>query len=208
MRGVPASQGGTNAFLGGNFKRKLDPVTVALFASTYPTVPGAQTISLYLKNLCGQLFCHIGAGFSLAPGVNGNNGNNPLLPGDWGGGVLPGLATMQLTPIMDSGAAPKLALRRVFQDPTALQNQDHPLPQDLPFGWEFTTEADQVLIQIALNTVALANVTFNGIAISVQATVEFIGQQGADWDEQSIRRALGQVILTRAGDSMLVQSAL
>jgi hypothetical protein len=90
------------------------------------------------------------------------------------------------------GNQPKIYLRPVFQNPfAAAPNSNNPLPQDLPFGWEFSTEADEVYIDIQF-TMAKAPGSVDGNVV-VQVTIEYNGQW---WDTKAIQAALGQVQLT------------
>ena len=174
--------GGTNSYKLGCLKRRLDPVIVANFAQFAlgnATVFNAQVV---LKGLSGDLNVHIAA----AP--VGSTNSTPILPS----AILPGWAEMQLTPAIICGNQPRIYLRPVFQDPFAVApNSNNPLPQDLPFGWEFSTEADEVYIDITINN-ALSPINVDGSVI-VQVTVEYNGQW---WDSKAIQAALGQVQLT------------
>src|SRR5882724_11011523 len=127
--------GGTNSFKVGSLKRRLDPVIVAILDNTVggPAVPTSETRRIVLKNLNGDLNIHV-----CAAAVGPTDGTS-IQPAE----LAAGAATMQLTPVVYTGTQSKIFLRPVFQDPVAAQNENHPLPQDLPFGWEFSTEADE-----------------------------------------------------------------
>lgn len=181
MSGVPDSRiGGTNSYKIGALKRRLDPVIVATMNSAFITDLSTPRAQVILKGLSGDLNVHIAA----AP-VGSTNGA-PITPDQ----IPAGWATMQLTPAIICGNQPRIYLRPVFQDPFAVApNSNNPLPQDLPFGWEFSTEADEVYIDIQFNT---AIVSFLNGSVVVQATIEYNGQW---WDTKAIQAALGQVQL-------------
>lgn len=181
--GFPDSRiGGTNSYKVGSLKRRLDPVIVANLSSAFVSDVLTPTQRLVLKGLSGDLNVHIAA----AP--VGLTDSTPILPS----AIAAGFATMQLTPVIVCGNQAKIYLRPVFQNPfAAAPNSNNPLPQDLPFGWEFSTEADEVYIDIAFND-SLVPSNANGNVV-VQATVEYNGQW---WDTKAIQAALGQVQLT------------
>lgn len=183
MSGIPDSRvGGTNSYKIGALKRRLDPVVVALLDSTVEADGNTTSVQVVLKGISGDLNCHIAAG--------------PIGKSD-GASIMPvsfpaGMGTMQLTPVVMQGNQPKMFLRPVFQDPfAAAPNSNNPLPQDLPFGWEFSTEADEVYIDIVIQNGLTTEVPING-SVVVQATVEYNGQW---WDTKAVQAALGQVQL-------------
>lgn len=173
--------GGTDVYKVGALKRRLDPVIVANLIPTLTANNATPKAQVVLKGLSGDLNVQIAA----AP--VGSTDGQPILPGV----LFAGWANMQLTPVVLCGNQPKIYLRPVFQDPFAVApNSNNPLPQDLPFGWEFSTEADEVYIDINFNnnfiTTSLAG------SVIVQATVEYNGQ----WpDIKAVQAALGQVQL-------------
>jgi hypothetical protein len=181
--GFPDSRiGGTNTYKVGGLKRRLDPVIVANLVSLQALGTGTPLQRLVLKGLSGDLNIQIAA----AP--VGLTDSTPIIPSQ----VPAGFATMQLTPVVVCGNQPKIYLRPVFQNPfAAAPNSNNPLPQDLPFGWEFSTEADEVYIDIQF-TMALAPSNANGNVV-VQVSIEYNGQW---WDTKAIQAALGQVQLT------------
>lgn len=174
--------GGTNSYKVGALKRRLDPVIIANLTSALPTDLLIPTQRLVLKGLSGDLNIQIiGAPVGLTD-------STPIIPSQ----IPAGFATMQLTPVVVCGNQPKIYLRPVFQDPFAVApNSNNPLPQDLPFGWEFSTEADEVYIDIAFKD-GFVPLNINGNVV-VQVTVEYNGQW---WDTKAIQAALGQVQLT------------
>ncbi len=180
--GLPQTwEGGANSFKVGSLKRRLPAVVIARLS------PGATTDNdtarqLVLKNLNGDLKIQIAASFS-SP-----TDGTPLLPA-----VIPaGTVTMQLTPVVNSPNSGKLYLRPVFQDPTALANQNHPLAQDLPFGWEFQTGADEVYIDFVFAPGNIANSNLTGQCV-VAVTIEYDGNW---WSNEAIKYAISQVQLT------------
>jgi hypothetical protein len=173
--------GGTNSYKLGSLKRRLDPVVVAVLSSATEANGNVTLAQLVLKGISGDLNIHIAA----AP--VGLTDSIPIIPST----IPAGWATMQLTPVVLCGNMPKFYLRPVFQDPfAAAPHSNNPLAQDLPFGWEFSTEADEVYINLTINGGILEGVDGNVI---VQATVEYNGQW---WDTKAIQAALGQVQLT------------
>lgn len=186
-------EGGTSSFKVGSLKRRLPAVIIARIDPGTVGGTGVITRQLVLKNLNGDLKCQIAASFS-SP-----TDGSPLLPA-----VIPaGFATIQLTPVVNSPNAGKLYLRPVFQDPTAAANQNHPLPQDLPFGWEFSTEADEVYMDFTINT-ALINTSGMDGQIVLQVTVEYDGEW---WSTEAIKFALSQVQVTGTGATVIGTSA-
>lgn len=175
--------GGTNSYKLGDLKRRLDPVVIMIFSSATDGEGGQLTARVVLKGLSGDLNVHI-----LAAPV-GVNDSQPLTPDMFAAGW----ATMQLTPVVLCGNQPKTYLRPVFQDPFAVApNSNNPLPQDLPFGWEFSTEADEVYCDVVINGETVGVPEGIDGSIIVQATVEYNGQW---WDTKAIQAALGQVQL-------------
>lgn len=186
--------GGTQGFKVGSLKRRLDAVHLAkLDPSTSGAVSGTATFRIVLKGLNGDLNIH------LLAGVVSPDGQTLVDPSQ----VVAGAATMQLTPVQNLPNAGRVLLRPVFQDPTAAQNENHPLPQDIPFGWEFSTEADEVYVDIVVDLVLIADFAdepLDGLIV-VQATVEYNGQW---WDTKAVQYALGQVQLSGVGNLMTI----
>lgn len=178
-------EGGPESHKVGSLKRRLPSVCLAhLSASSEAQEPAPWTSRLILKNLNADLTVHI-----LAT-VCGNNTENPIETTS----VPAGAATMQLIPVSLPGDAPPLYARPVFQDPTLAQNENHPLAQDLPFGWEFASNCDQVIIDIAIDPALFGGTLLNG-RIMVLVDIQY---DGAWWDTQAIHFAISQVNLTPA----------
>lgn len=175
-------EGGSNSFKAGSLKRRLPAVTVARLDSSMEGNTDTIVQRAILKNLNGDLNIQLVAAFG------GPADGQPITPDL----IAAGAATMQLTPVVDSPNAGKIYLRPVFQDPSANQNENHPLPQDLPFGWEFQTEADEVYIDITMSNVLFSTTNLEG-QILLQATVEY---NGAWQNIEAIRYAISQVQLT------------
>jgi hypothetical protein len=172
-------EGGPQVFKKGSLKRRLPIVTVAQLSLTDSSGPaGVQSRRLLLKNLNADLKVHI------VGAVVSANGNTPVLPAS----VPAGAATMQLTPKVISGDSVPMYLRPVFQDPTLAQNQNHPLAQDLPFGWEFSTNADDVEIEIIITPALWVNANILG-KVLVMVDIEY---DGAWWDIKAVEYALAQ----------------
>lgn len=184
MHGLPnVSEGGTHGVLIGALKRRLKTITIARLSTSEGTTLGVSANSrLLLKNLNGVL------NVQLAVGVLSVSGS-PLRPSQYPAAGT-AFGTVQLTPINNfPDGNQKIYLRPVFQDPAQPQQENHPLPQDIPFGWEFETRADEVEIDVLLTADGWQSSGING-NIVVQATVEY---NGSWWDQQAISYALGQV---------------
>ena len=182
-----ARLGGSHTYRVGELKRRLDPVTVMIADGTLnvSSSPASITRRCVLKGISGDLNIQIAAA-----GVSPTDGT-AIEAGVFGNGV----ANMQLTPVVWTGNQAKIFLRPVFQDPfAAVGNTNSPLPQDLPFGWEFNTEADEVYIDIFLIPGAAPNSRSFNVVVAV--TVEYNGQ----WqDVKAIQQSLSQVQLTGGG---------
>lgn len=177
-------EGGSNTFKIGSLKRRLPAVVLATLNSGVTSSLGALQQHIILKNLNGSLKVQIMGSFSSV------DGKTPIIPAN----IPAGAVTMQLTPVVLTPNAGKIFGRPVFQDPTvAATNQNHPLPQDLPFGWEFSTEADEVYIDIAIADV-FGGLNLDG-QIVVAASVEYNGNW---WSIDAIKFAISQVQLTGA----------
>jgi hypothetical protein len=181
-------EGGTTAIFAGSLKRRLKAVPLAIFnnAPESGNIDNGTTFRLLLKGLNGILNVHIAVGIEGATGV--------VRPSQ----VPAGGATMQLTPINNfPDVAKKVYLREVFQDPTATDNEDHPLAVDIPFGWEGSTEADQIEIEVIVNTIGVdegtvwENSNINGRLIC-EVAIEY---NGSWWDVEAVQYALSQVTL-------------
>jgi hypothetical protein len=187
-------EGSSNSIKRGDLKRRLPVVVLAVLdGGTTGATSGTVTFRVQLKNLSGDLNVHVLAGFG-----------SPNSQGTIEAAAIPaGAATMQLTPTQLTPNAGRVFLRPVFQDPTAAQNENHPLPQDLPFGWEFTTEADEVYIDIAVNLVTIAAIT--PIPISGQIIVEAIVEYNGEWwDIKAAELAISSVILQGIGAPLTI----
>lgn len=188
------AEGSANSIKTGNLKRRLPAVVLAVLdPNTSGAVEGTADFRVQLKNLSGDLNVHVMAGFG-SPNSQGTIE---------AGAVAAGAAVMQLTPTQLTPNAGRVFLRPVFQDPTAAQNENHPLPQDLPFGWEFTTEADEVYIDITVDLVLIADVIdepLDGLLV-VEAIVEYNGQW---WDIKAAEMAISRVILQGVGAPLLI----
>jgi len=175
-------EGGSNTFKIGSLKRRLPAVVLGIFRSDETSNIGTVSQQIILKNLNGSLKIQIMAAWASI------DGDTPVTPDD----IPAGIATMQLTPVVLTPNAGKIFGRPVFQDPTASPNSNTPLPQDLPFGWEFSTEADEVYIDIEMDTDAFNGTQLNGQLV-VAATVEY---NGSWWSIDAIKFAISQVQLT------------
>lgn len=175
-------EGGPDVYKSGSLKRRLPIVTVCELSPTDETgVVTAFTTRLLLKNLNADLKVHIMAA------VASNVGIDPIEAGD----VPAGAATMQLVPKALPPDSPPLFLRPVFQNPALAQNENHPLPQDIPFGWEFSTNTDEVAIDIVITPLLWDSTELRG-KILVMVDIQY---DGAWWDTKAVAFAIGQVQL-------------
>ncbi len=198
-----AQSGGTQGFRFGDLKHRLPSIPlVALNSAPGETVPLMEdntTFRLVVKGLSGVLNVHVSVG------IEGETGF--VRPED----VPAGAATMQITPInLFPDVAKKVYLRPVFQDPTLtpLDNQDHPLAVDIPFGWEGATEADQLELEVNMVITAedesepWVGALLNG-RIVAQVAIEYNGQW---WDQKAIQQAISQVTFEGGPDTLLTIS--
>lgn len=175
-------EGGTDTFKVGSLKRRLPAIILATLDSSQSSDHGVVDQQIVLKNLSGTLKVQIAASFTSVDGLT------PISPD-----LVPaGAATLQLTPAVLTPNGGKIFLRPVFQDPTASPNSNNPLPQDLPFGWEFTTEADEVYISVSMDNDLFGGSNLDG-QIVVAATVEY---NGSWWSTEAIKYAISQVQMT------------
>jgi hypothetical protein len=178
-RNTNTQVGGTDSFQSGSLKRRMPAVEVARMDPTIISGPLAlpQTVRLLLKNLYGVLDIQIACGLAGIDGTRVRPTNYPPSPG-----------TLQITPLNNFPDTGPTYLRPLFQDPAAASNENHPLPQDLPFGWEFDTRADQCEIEVVINN-SWGLTGLNG-RLLVEVSLEY---DGAWWDNKSIQYAMGQV---------------
>jgi hypothetical protein len=196
MRNRPNTQeGGGTAVFAGSLKRRLKAIPLVIFNSTSETgnIDTNTRFRLLVKGLNGDLNVHIAVGIEGATGF--------VRPSD----VPVGGANMQLTPInLFPDVAKKVYLREVFQDPTATDNANHPLPVDIPFGWEGSTEADQIEIEVNVIVVAgdesnpWQNTLINGRLVC-EVCVEY---NGSWWDVEAVQYALAQVTFEGGIDTL------
>lgn len=193
--------GGTDSYRRGVLKRRLDSQLFAnLSGGNVPVNPPTETARFKLQGLEGTLKVQIAAGFQSPSGAY-------LDPNVVAQQIPSGTITMQLTPITRFGDGQVMAGRPVFQDPTLPVNSNNPLPMDLPFTWEFTTESDEVWIDLVctknISTFQLP-AGYDPLYAILNATVEY---NGAWWDTQAIRFSLSQVTLTNVNNIILITTA-
>jgi hypothetical protein len=151
----------------GNLKRRLPTVTVALVQNDNAlgeVSSGTVKFRHVLKNIFG------GLSINLSVGLVGLDVTTPVEAAAMPAGAI----TWQGTPVNVFGDAPPMFLRPIFQDPTATDNGNHPLPQDAPFGWEFETVGDDLYIDITVNATLLVGMNIKGRLV-IQAAVEYTG---------------------------------
>jgi len=189
-------EGSGESFKRGSLKRRLPAVAlVNLDASGDGSIDDGltRTYTLLLKNLNSSLKVHVAAG------PVGEVSNTPINAAD-----VPALSmTMQLTPIANSPTSPPLWLRPVFQNPALPQNSNNPLAQDLPFGWEFNTNADDVEILVTVNQLLLVGSELDGRVV-VEIDIEWAGDW---WDTKAFQFAIDQVQLTSSGEAVTLSTA-
>ena len=126
-----AEEGGVGSFTDGVLTRHIKTVTLAYLSSAAGSSAVFDAI-LKVQGMTQALTLHICVA-AVGPESNPiKPADYPAAPGNW-----------QLTPIVKPPERPRIYLREVFQDPTATDNADHPLPQDIPFGWSFEPEGAQ-----------------------------------------------------------------
>lgn len=186
-------QGSTDTFKVGSLKRRLDPITIALLNTVAPTDSVDRFAArLLLTGLNTDLTVHVAVAIT-------NDNQTPIEPANYP--VNPG--TIQLIPRVIPPGAPPMWLRQVFQDPAAVDNKNHPLAMDIPFGWSFEPEgADEVIIDLACTAGAYIHSQIVGQLV-VQVTVEYTGTW---WDTKAIMYALGQVRLSGAPDPRVIDT--
>ncbi len=192
--GPQSREGSATSIKHGLLKRRLPAVEIAyLDPNISGAVEGTMDFRLQLKNLSGNLNVHIYAGFATPDSQGGIEAAD----------VTAGAATIQLTPTELTPNNGRVFLRPVFQDPTAAQNENHPLPQDLPFGWEFTTESDEVYIDIVVDLVTIADVIDEPLEgnLVVGAVVEYNGEW---WNIDAAEKAISAVILQGVGSGKAI----
>jgi hypothetical protein len=173
------AQGGTQGIAIGELKRRLPRVTPFLIKSS---VIGTETTTILTKRL-------------LLSGLTGNlkvlvAAGSPNHEASW----FPALAgTMQLIPATKYRDQDyPTFLRPVFQDPTATFGTNAPVPQNIPFGWQFESEeSDLVYIDVVIDAAQWFNSEKDG-EIVVNVTIEY---DGSWWDTDTIRQALAKVVL-------------
>ncbi len=129
--GISAEEGGVDSFKDGILTRHIKTVTLAFLSSAVGSSAAFNAL-LKVQGMVQALTLHICVGAVGPAGTPIKPANYPASPGTW-----------QLTPIVKPPERPRIYLREVFQDPTATDNKDHPLPQDIPFGWSFEPEGAQ-----------------------------------------------------------------
>ena len=182
--------GGTRGVLKGNLKRRLVSASLA-FTNVAVETSGLVTLRSVITGLCDVLNVFVGIGAFQVD----DDGNEVALPAAlWpaGGG------TMQIIPQTNFPDRGKVLLRPVFQNPASLTPHDNdPLPQALPFSWNFPGECDEAVIETILDTGVWegTDATLGKVAIVLQVMVEYNGYW---WDAEAINLALGQVQLAPA----------
>jgi len=179
-----------NAYKVGDLKRRLPTTVLALLTQSGAGTlapAGVHTIRRVVKNINKGLSLHVSVGLQ-------SDGASKMVEAS----VLPaGAITWQGTPVNQFGDAP-VPLRPIFQDPTAVDNGNHPMPQDVPFGWEFSTVGDDLVIDVVVTTALLIN-TLITAQLVLQVAVEYSGA----WPfPEAVKYMLNQVQLTSGGTTL------
>jgi len=196
---MATGQAGTRAFSNeaykrGDLKRRLAILPLATMNADIAANPGILagtfTFRAVLKNLAA------GLSISLAVAPVGFDSAVPILPAQ-----IPPLAiTWQATPVLLFPDAPPTYLRPIFHNPAIANNSNNPLPQDVPFGWEFETVADEIWIDVTVNA-TLLHLSLAAGRIAVFASVEYTG----NWPyPEAVKWSLTQVQLIQAGEATTV----
>jgi hypothetical protein len=176
---LPNANTGSQGFRRGSLRRHMSPIKVA--DMTTGLADTGINVTLLLKNLSSDL------NILIALGAVGTD-QKPVRPNQYP--ANPG--NLQLTPKLRLEEMPPLWMRPVFQDPTLASNQNHPLPQDIPFGWEGSTNSDEVEIGIVVPQGVWAAIAVTGSLI-LGVTLDYNGQW---WDTQAVQYALSIPTLT------------
>ncbi len=193
--GPQLREGGSDSVFYGSLIRRLDPIRLANLSDAAGGVETEQNLRFTIRGLCSQLTVHVGVALVKGP-ADGTN-MDPILPSEYP--AIPG--TMQITPIVNNPQAPKAYLREVFQDPTAVgtDNANHPLGQDIPFGWSFNPGgADEARVDVVIPAAAYVAESLVGTLVGL-VTVEYTGSW---WDVRTVQKAIGNVNVP-AGDDVL-----
>lgn len=185
----------------GSLKRRLTPENFAQIIDDTGggfAPEGTQTRRLKLKGISSTLKINIFVG------IISDNVAVPLTAAD----VPAGAVTMQLTPIALMPDGNPAYGRPVFQDPilASLDNGNHPLPVDCPFGWEITdgTMADEIQIDISLDMEEWIDLELVGnLACIVEA------EYNGDWQYPvGAAFALNQLQLVGSGAPVIINTGV
>jgi hypothetical protein len=176
--------GGTRGVLKGNLKRRMVSCTIATMS---PGEAGSGVVEFrgLIKGMSSVLNMCVAVGGYIGEAGSGNDDLQALPPTSWPAGA----GTIQIIPQSRFGDSPPLQFREVFQDPTAVTNANFPLPEDLPFSWNFPGEADEAVIISRLDRDAWQG---SGLTckIVMQVWAEYFGPW---WDVDAYVLAMGQV---------------
>jgi hypothetical protein len=183
-------EGGPTSYRKGFLKRRLPPIYLMLFSSTGGTA-GAKNFRVTVTGLSSHLDYLIGVAAvsqDNIPPIEPETGETPPVttssyPADPG--------SFQVTPFVDPPGAPREVYRPVFQDPTATDNRNNPLPMDIPFAWMVSgDDADGCYVDVHIpDTWATGETPFNGSLI-FQLVIAYDGQW---WDTTALEKAISMV---------------
>lgn len=174
--------GGTRGVLKGNLKKRLVSCTLAAMEPG-EIGEGTVTFKATIRGMCKLLDMAVAVG-AYTVSADGSD-MEPLPPSLWPAGA----GTLQIIPQSNFGDAPKLQFREVFQDPTATDNADNPLPQNLPFSWNFPGEADEAVVIVILDRDA-----WQGSGLTCRVVLQIWAEYfGPWWDADAYVLAMGQV---------------
>lgn len=168
----------TDGFNFGDLKRRLDTVPLLKFGGVGEAA-GVFNRKIRLEGLQSVLDVQVFVGIIGVDGAPIRAANYPANPGTW-----------QLTPVTNFGDQPKGFGRPVFQDPTSVDNKNNPLPQDIPYAYNFPAESDQAEIEVDIPDLSEYDGSELRGMLVAQCMVEYVGDW---WDVAAIQYALSKV---------------
>lgn len=179
---------GSDSFKDGNLTRHIATVSLAILNSTLST-SAALAIILKVQGLTQALTLHVCVAAVGPEGAPIKPEDYPAAPGTW-----------QMLPIVKAPDSPRIYLREVFQDPTATDNKNNPLPQDIPFGWSFEPEgAQEAEIDVVIPVNGYAATDLNG-----KLVCNVVAMYTANWmTPEAFEFAVSKVRVIGAPDSLV-----
>jgi len=189
-------EGGPTSYRQGFLVRRLPSIVLFYLKNNGSGVTTQQTIRVQVKGLQANLIYLMGvcavpndAAHELEPEID------PLFAG-LAGNYPPNPGTMQITPFVYPPQSTRMIFRPVFQDPTATDHKNHPLPQDIPYAWVVSgDDADGAYIDVDIPDSAWGA----GEGVNVNGAIVFqisIAYDGSWWDSQALEKAISMVTAT------------